>query len=103
MPVPCSTSVSFAMLGTPVDARFAPFALTELAQPLPALPALPHGHAVPLPSPKQNAAGPPPTVNWNQWIAYVSVLSTGTGEVMTPSLIAKLMSKGTAGNSGPHA
>src|SRR4029079_5678008 len=53
MPVPCSTSVSFARLDAPVVVRFAPFALTELAQPLPAVPLLPHGQAVPVPSPKQ--------------------------------------------------
>ena len=54
IPVPASTSVSLAMLGTPLDAMFAPLALTELAQPLPARPLFAHGQAVPLPSPEQN-------------------------------------------------
>src|SRR5689334_4914915 len=53
MPVPSSDSVSFEMLARPVPARCAPAAFTELAQPLPAAPALPHGQAVPVPSPKQ--------------------------------------------------
>src|SRR4029079_14263908 len=54
MLVPTIASVSAAMLGVPVAARCAPAGESEFAQPLPAAPELPHGHAVPLPSPKQN-------------------------------------------------
>ena len=39
------------MLAVPVAVRLPPFALTELAQPLPAAPLLPHGQAAPVPSP----------------------------------------------------
>src|SRR5262245_37397203 len=63
MPLPFRLNVSFEMLAAPVPARFAPAALTELAQPLPAVPLLPHGHARPVPSPKQaavKAGGGPP-------------------------------------------
>ncbi len=55
--VPRSASVSLLMLDEPVAARLAPAALIECAQPLPAAPELPHGQAVPLPSPKQKASG----------------------------------------------
>ena len=55
MPEPVIVSVSLARLAVPVAARFAPFAFNEFAQPLPATPAFAQGHAVPEPSPKQNA------------------------------------------------
>jgi hypothetical protein len=58
--VPVSTSVSFAMLALPLAARCAPDVLTELAQPLPAVPEFAHGQAVPVPSPKQNVANAEP-------------------------------------------
>src|SRR6187402_3402400 len=54
MPEPTSTSESPAMLATPCAWRCAPLAFSEFAQPLPAAPELPHGHGVPVPSPKQN-------------------------------------------------
>ena len=43
----------FGIASAPVAARFAPLTLNEFAQPLPAAPVLPHGQAVPEPSPKQ--------------------------------------------------
>src|ERR1700716_3428550 len=54
MPLPFSKYVSAPTLAVPLPARCAPLAFTEFAQPLPAAPELPHGQAVPLPSPKQN-------------------------------------------------
>ena len=53
MPVPVSTNVSAETLAVPLPAMCAPAAFTELAQPLPALPLLAHGQAVPVPSPEQ--------------------------------------------------
>ena len=54
MLVPLSENASVPMLGLPVAARFASVALSEWAQPCPTAPLLPHGQAVPVPSPKQN-------------------------------------------------
>src|SRR5262245_44971214 len=42
------------MLAAPEPSSNAPLGLMLLAQPCPAAPELPHGHATPLPSPKQN-------------------------------------------------
>src|SRR5689334_6330866 len=53
IPDPWRSTESAARLGAPVARSSAPCALTLLAQPLFATPALPHGHAVPLPSPEQ--------------------------------------------------
>src|SRR4029079_36203 len=60
MSVPCSTSVSLDKCALPDPDKCAPAELTELAQPLPAAPLLPHGQAVPLPSPEQNVVPEPP-------------------------------------------
>src|SRR5438552_9699227 len=54
MPVRCSVTVSDAIEGLPVAVNKAPCAFTELAQPWPEEPLFAHGHAVPVPSPKQN-------------------------------------------------
>src|SRR5688572_20338526 len=58
MPEPRRTTSSVAV--APEVARFAPAGLTEFAQPLPAAPTLPQGHAVvcdvSMPSPTQNGA-----------------------------------------------
>src|SRR5437016_8234105 len=53
MPLPTRIKLSLLTYDEPLVARFAPFALTEFAQPLPAEPLLPHGHGVPAPVPKQ--------------------------------------------------
>src|SRR5688572_8387658 len=53
MSEPCRTRLSLATLALPVDSKSAPSGLTELAQPWPVAPELPHGHAVLVPSPKQ--------------------------------------------------
>jgi uncharacterized membrane protein YfcA len=55
MPVPARTTESAARLAEPVAFRLAPLVVMLFAQPLPAMPLLPHGQAVPVPSPKQNA------------------------------------------------
>src|SRR5688500_17954099 len=62
MPEPRSVKVSADKLGDPRVERFPPLGLIELAQPLPAVPLLPHGHAVPVPSPKQYTMELVPTV-----------------------------------------
>ena len=54
IPEPASTNVSAVMLAAPLAASTPPCP-SELAQPAPAAPLLPHGHAVPVPSPEQNA------------------------------------------------
>src|SRR5439155_24487623 len=63
MPAPATTNVSAVMLALPLAVN-APPEPSELRQPTPAPTALllPHGQAVPVPSPKQNAkvVGPPP-------------------------------------------
>ena len=48
-----STNESFETLGVPCAWSNAPLASAEFAQPWPAAPLFPHGHAVPVPSPKQ--------------------------------------------------
>jgi len=48
------------MRAPPVADSSAPSALIELAQPRPAAPLLPHGHAIPAPSPAQNVVTGPP-------------------------------------------
>ena len=59
MPDPRSVSVSREMLATPEEARLPLLGFTELGQPLPAVPTLPHGQAVVVLSPKQNEGCPP--------------------------------------------
>src|SRR5689334_8178455 len=54
MPLPTSTNVSVETRDSPLASSCAPAATIELAQPRHAPPELPHGHAVPEPSPKQN-------------------------------------------------
>src|SRR5690349_14276315 len=53
MPLPDSTTESPAIDAVPLPASSAPLAFTELAQPRPAAPVLPHGHGAALPSPLQ--------------------------------------------------
>jgi hypothetical protein len=53
IPLPRSASVSIAMLEEPVAVSRAPVGSTLLAQPRPAPPTFPHGHAVAVPSPEQ--------------------------------------------------
>src|SRR6187397_2939446 len=60
MPDPCSTSVSALTLASPVVPRWAPAGFTELAQPLPLAPLLPHGQLPLEPSPPQKFCTTPP-------------------------------------------
>src|SRR5262245_6109758 len=53
MPLPLSTNVSDVMLAEPLPYKCPPAVTIEFAHPLPALPSLPHGHALAVPSPKQ--------------------------------------------------
>src|SRR5436190_20862652 len=57
MPEPFSTSVSALMLAVPAAAT-RPVMPSEFWQPPPVARAFPHGHAVPVPSPKQKADEP---------------------------------------------
>src|SRR6478736_6111751 len=108
MPVPCRTSVSLARLALPVVVRFAPFGLTELAQPLPLMPALPHGHAVPEPSPKQYGMpvgphGVPASLTSNEpvmlaaaancpsWIVYVCPHAVAKLKVLASACVVQLL------------
>jgi hypothetical protein len=52
-----SMSVSADKLDCPVADKIAPPVDAEFSQPCPGVPELPHGHAAPLPSPKQNGVG----------------------------------------------
>mgnify|MGYP001797557316 CR=1 FL=1 len=54
MPLPLSTNESEDRLDAPLAASRPPVVTIELAQPAALLPLLPHGHAAPDPSPKQN-------------------------------------------------
>src|SRR5262245_54298412 len=54
MPVPVKTNESYVTLANPLPSKCAPATTTEFAQPLPGLPVLPHGPAVPDPSAEQN-------------------------------------------------
>src|SRR5262245_8483011 len=53
MPEACSTRSSEETLGRPVHVSRAPSEFTELPQPWPPAPSLPHGQSVSLPSPEQ--------------------------------------------------
>jgi hypothetical protein len=78
------------MLGTPDPARCAPAALTELAQPLPADPALPQGQAVAVPSPEQKTVDGVPTVNFAHTMSNEFVCEAGTCVVVVPSVTEKV-------------
>src|SRR5689334_18842223 len=78
---PCSTSESDDTLAMPDPVKNPPAAKIEFAQPCPLAPVLPHGHAIPVPSPAQTFAtsssfvscaphGPPKAMpNWSSSLA----------------------------------
>src|SRR6187402_3401305 len=53
MPEACSTTESLLTDAIPFDHNTAPVAFDELPQPRPTVPKLPHGQALPVPSPAQ--------------------------------------------------
>src|SRR5438552_1442077 len=86
MPDPESTTVSFEIDGLPCPSRCAPCPLTELAQPLPATPELPHEQTEPEPSPGQNTIpvlGPPRT-SWKPLIEPSCPPCPSTWSVIVP-------------------
>ena len=62
MPDACSVSVSCDSMALPVAVSCAPAAFEDVAQPWSGDPKLPHGHAVPDPSPEQYGVAFPPGI-----------------------------------------
>src|SRR4051812_18724614 len=88
MSVPLKTNVSFVTLAAPDACRCAPLAATELAQPLPAAPEFPHGHAVPDPSPEQYTVAGVATTKVAHTMSNACDWIAGTCVVVVPSVTA---------------
>src|SRR5262249_40859674 len=80
IPLPRRTSVSAEILATRVASKRAPCTSIELAQPRPAPPTFPHGHAVAVPSPAQYWSGHGLPV-----VATVNVPKLGPADTKRPS------------------
>src|SRR5262245_50568071 len=74
--VDVSTAVSDVTLDAPLVERCAPPAAAELAQPLPLAPKLPHGHAFPDPSPRQNTTCGTGALPHDRWLPAGPVIVT---------------------------